>query len=144
MTSSPHTEDTLVQQTTADYLQRQLGCQSVYAHHHENFGPKSWCGRGPMHAASKQTSNEYFLPVMGQMFLRHASSRYLAVKDATAAGLPTRRGRERPVTREDLSQKNALFLRPDVRCDHFVARHHGPASTAAIFAAAQRRPNSTP
>ena len=33
-----YTEDTLVQQTTADYLQHQLGWKSVYAYNHEDFG----------------------------------------------------------------------------------------------------------
>ena len=80
---------------------------------------------------------------MGLMFLRHASSRYLAVKDAIAAGLPTRRGRERPVTRDD-SLKNALFLRPEARFDHLVARPDGAALAAAIIAAAEPRPNNTP
>ena len=37
MTPSPYTEDTLVQQTTADYLEQQLGWESVYAHNHEDF-----------------------------------------------------------------------------------------------------------
>ena len=45
MTRSPYTEDTLVQQTTADYLERQLGWESVYAHNHEDFGPDSLLGR---------------------------------------------------------------------------------------------------
>ena len=80
---------------------------------------------------------------MGLMFLRHASSRYLAVKDAITAGLPTRRARERPVTRED-SQKNALFLRLEARFDHPVARPYGAARAAAIIAAAEPRPNRTP
>ena len=40
-----YTEDTLVQQTTADYLQHQLGWKSVYAYNHENFGPDSLLGR---------------------------------------------------------------------------------------------------
>ena len=40
------TEDTLVQQTTADYLKRQLGWESVYAHKGEDFGPQSLLGRG--------------------------------------------------------------------------------------------------
>ena len=44
MTPSPYTEDTLVQQTTADYLE-QLGWESVYAHNHEDFGPQSLLGR---------------------------------------------------------------------------------------------------
>ena len=45
MTPSPYTEDTLVQQTTADYLERQLGWESAYAYNHEDFGPDSLLGR---------------------------------------------------------------------------------------------------
>ena len=45
MTPSPYTEDTLVQHTTADYLEQQLGWESVYAHNHEDFGPDSLLGR---------------------------------------------------------------------------------------------------
>jgi len=40
-----YTEDTLVQQTTADYLEHQLGWQSVYAYNNEDFGPNSLLGR---------------------------------------------------------------------------------------------------
>ena len=40
-----YTEDTLVQQTTADYLEQQLGWQSVYAYNNEDFGPDSLLGR---------------------------------------------------------------------------------------------------
>ncbi len=42
---SAYTEDTLVQQTTAEYLERQLGWRSVYAFNHEDFGPDSLLGR---------------------------------------------------------------------------------------------------
>ena len=45
MTPSPYTEDTLVQQTTVDYLEHQLGWESVYAHNHEDFGAQSLLGR---------------------------------------------------------------------------------------------------
>ena len=45
MTSTSYTEDTLVQQTTADYLERQLGWESVYAYNNEDFGPDSLLGR---------------------------------------------------------------------------------------------------
>ncbi|MCC6207513.1 MAG: type I restriction endonuclease subunit R [Gammaproteobacteria bacterium] len=40
-----YTEDTLVQQTTADYLEQQLGWRSVYAYNNEDFGPNSLLGR---------------------------------------------------------------------------------------------------
>ncbi|MEO0474358.1 MAG: type I restriction endonuclease subunit R [Planctomycetota bacterium] len=42
---SPMNEDTLVQQTTADYLAEQLNWQSVYAYNTETFGPDSLLGR---------------------------------------------------------------------------------------------------
>jgi len=38
-------EDTLVQQTTADYLKSKLGWDSVYAYNQEAFGPDSLLGR---------------------------------------------------------------------------------------------------
>ncbi|MBK5931955.1 DEAD/DEAH box helicase [Halochromatium salexigens] len=43
--SAHYNEDTLVQQTTADYLQQQLGWESVLAYNHEDFGPDSLLGR---------------------------------------------------------------------------------------------------
>jgi len=42
---SSYTEDTLVQQTTAEYLEQQLGWRSVYAYNNEDFGPDSLLGR---------------------------------------------------------------------------------------------------
>jgi type I restriction enzyme R subunit len=38
-------EDTLVQQTTTDYLKNNLGWESVYAHNQEIFGPEGLLGR---------------------------------------------------------------------------------------------------
>jgi len=40
-----YTEDTLVQQTTAEYLKNKLGWDSVYAFNDEDFGPDSLLGR---------------------------------------------------------------------------------------------------
>jgi type I site-specific restriction-modification system R (restriction) subunit len=36
-----YNENTLVQQTTADYLEQELGLDSVYAYNNEDFGPDS-------------------------------------------------------------------------------------------------------
>lgn len=44
-----YTEDTLVQRTTAEYLEKQLGWESVYAHNREDFGPESLLGRATQH-----------------------------------------------------------------------------------------------
>jgi len=70
-------------------------------------------------ANSNYASNEYFLPVMGLIFLRHAYSRYLAVKDGI--DLPKRGGKARPLTKEDFSQKGAIYLRPKAQFDSLVA-----------------------
>ena len=45
MSPSPYTEETLVQVTTAEYLEQQLGWQSVYAYNSESFGPDGTLGR---------------------------------------------------------------------------------------------------
>ena len=44
-TVSKYNEDTLVQQTTADYLEQELGWESVYAYNTETFGPRGTLGR---------------------------------------------------------------------------------------------------
>ena len=46
MTPAPYTEDTLVQQTTAEYLERQLGWESVYAYNNEDFGRRACLDAG--------------------------------------------------------------------------------------------------
>ena len=94
-----------------------------------------WSAADTLRANSKYAGNEYFLPVMGLVFLRHAYSRYLAVRDEIEAGLPTRGGRKRAVTREDFAQKNALYLRPEARFDHLVALPDGADRAAAVVAA---------
>lgn len=45
MTLGAYTEDNLVQQTTAEFLERELGWESVYAYNSEDFGPDSLLGR---------------------------------------------------------------------------------------------------
>lgn len=45
MSPMAYTEDTLVQQTTAAYLEQQLGWRSVYAYNTEDFGTDSLLGR---------------------------------------------------------------------------------------------------
>ena len=43
--SKPYTESTLVQQTTVEYLEKELGWEAVYAYNNEDFGPDSLLGR---------------------------------------------------------------------------------------------------
>ena len=103
--------------------------------HIEAIERRLWSAADTLRANSNYASNEYFLPVMGLVFLRHAYSRYLAVKDAIAADLPTRGGKTRALTKEDFSQRGAIFLRPEAQFDHLVALPDGADRAKAIIAA---------
>ena len=89
--------------------------------HIEAIENRLWGAADNLRANSTYASNEYFLPVMGLVFLRYAYSRYLSVKDDIEANLPTRGGKKRALTKEDFSQKNAIYLRPNAQFDHLVA-----------------------
>lgn len=95
-----------------------------------------WSGADNLRANSNYASNEYFLPVMGLIFLRHAYSRFLAVREGIVAGLPSRGGKIRALTKEDFSQKSALFLREEAQFDFLVARPDKDLSQAVIDAMA--------
>ena len=64
----------------------------------EAIEKRLWNAADTLRANSNYASNEYFMPVMGLIFLRHAYSRYLAVKNGIEAGLPKRGGKPRPST----------------------------------------------
>lgn len=89
--------------------------------HIEAIEKRLWSAADTLRANSNYASNEYFLPVMGLVFLRHAYSRYLAVKDEIEANLPKRGGKTRPLTKEDFSQKSAIFLQPEAQFDTLVS-----------------------
>jgi len=86
----------------------------------EALEKRLWSSADNLRANSPYASNEYFLPVMGILFLRHAYSRYLAVKDRIEASLPKRSGKTRPLTKEDFSRKNAIFLRPKAQFEYLI------------------------
>jgi len=85
-----------------------------------------WRAADLLRAGSELASNEYFMPVMGLIFLRHAYSRFLAVKPQIEKSLPSRHGVTRPLAKEDFSQKGSIFLRPDAQFDHFIAKANDP------------------
>ena len=89
--------------------------------HIEAIEKRLWNAADLLRGNSNYASTEYFLPVMGLVFLRHTYSRYLAVKDAIEANLPTRGGKKRALTKEDFSQQNSIFLQPKAQFDHLVS-----------------------
>ncbi|WP_045219083.1 type I restriction-modification system subunit M [Desulfonatronum thioautotrophicum] len=103
--------------------------------HIEAIEKRLWSAADMLRANSNYASNEYFLPVMGLIFLRHAYSRFLAVKDAIEANLPTRGGKTRALTKEDFSQKSSIYLRPEAQFDSLVALSDGDDRAKAIIEA---------
>src|SRR6056297_2182398 len=88
--------------------------------HIEAIEKRLWGAADTLRANSNYASNEYFLPVMGLVFLRHAYSRFLAVKDDIEANLPKRGGKTRALTKEDFSQKSSIFMREKAQFDYLV------------------------
>ena len=103
--------------------------------HIEAIEKRLWTAADTLRANSNYASNEYFLPVMGLVFLRHAYSRYLGVKDAIEAGLPKRGGKSRALTKEDFSQQSAIFLQPKAQFDTLVALTDSDDRARAIIEA---------
>jgi type I restriction enzyme M protein len=99
----------------------------------EAIEKRLWSAADTLRANSNYASNEYFMPVMGLVFLRHAYSRYLAVKDAIEDNLPTRGGVKRGVTKEDFSKKSAIFLQPKARFDYLVSLKDSDDRARAII-----------
>ena len=92
----------------------------------EAIEARLWRAADLMRQGSELASNEYFMPVMGLIFLRHAYSRFLAVKPQIEKSLPSRHGVTRPLAKEDFSQKGSIFLRPEAQFDHFIAKANDP------------------
>jgi len=104
---------------------------------HLGFEEKLWQAADMLRANSNYASNEYFLPVMGLLFLRYATARYLAVKDDVEKSLPTRGGKKRPATKEDFSKRGAILLKPEAQYDSLVALRDSDDRAKAIADAMQ-------
>lgn len=61
----------------------------------EAIEKRLWKAADTLRSNSELASNEYFMPVMGLIFLRHAYSRYLTAKAEIEPTLPSRGGKER-------------------------------------------------
>lgn len=86
----------------------------------EAIEQRLWKSADTLRANSEYASNEYFMPLMGLIFLRHAYSRYLMVRDEIITSLPKRGGKTRELSKEDFSNKRAIFLRPEAQFDYLV------------------------
>ncbi|AYA37830.1 SAM-dependent DNA methyltransferase [Hymenobacter oligotrophus] len=99
----------------------------------EQLERRLWSAADQLRANSKLTSTEYSMPVLGLIFLRHASNRYLDVEPEILASLPSRGGQTRPLTKDDFTRKGALYLRPEAQYDYLLSLPKGQDVAQAII-----------
>lgn len=79
-----------------------------------------WESADQLRANSKLNSTEYSMPVLGLIFLRHATTRYNAVKSEIEKSLPSRGGKRRELTADDFKGRAAIFLPEKAQYDYLV------------------------
>ena len=83
----------------------------------EQFEADLWKVADGLRANSNLASNEYFMPILGLIFLRHATNRYYAAletieADKASGGMP-----DRPLLEDDFKRRRALMLPEAARYD---------------------------
>ncbi len=77
----------------------------------EALEKRLWEAADQLRANSGLGSNEYFMPVLGILFLRHAHTRFSAIAKEIGASLPIRGGVKRSVTKDDYTKRRSIYLR---------------------------------
>jgi type I restriction enzyme M protein len=94
-----------------------------------------WEAADNLRANSKLTSSEYAMPVLGVIFLRHATNRYNTAladieADQSAGKMP-----KRPLMKQDFIRRRALMLPEGARYDDLLDLTSGANLGGALVAA---------
>ena len=104
----------------------------------EKFEADLWKIADNLRANSNLASNEYFMPILGLIFLRHATNRYNAASAAIEEDIAEGRMPDRPLVKADFTSRRALMLPEAARYDQLLERPKdgtlGAAMTAAMEA----------
>src|SRR5579872_3839832 len=76
----------------------------------EKLEDSLWAAADNLRANSKLTSSEYCMPVLGVIFLRHATNRYDAAGQQIAEDQAAGRMPKRPLVKGDFIKRRALLL----------------------------------
>ena len=110
----------------------------------EKFEADLWKVADNLRANSNLASNEYFMPILGLIFLRHATNRYYAASAAIEEDIAEGRMPDRPLVEADFTSRRAPHasggsaLRPAAR--EAQGWNLGAAMTAAMEAVEDRFP----
>lgn len=102
----------------------------------EEFEAGLWKIADTLRANSGLASNEYFLPIMGLIFLRHATNRFYEAQAAIEADKQAGKMPDRPLVDADFTRRRALNLPEAARFDVILKTpkdgNLGAALTAAM------------
>lgn len=94
-----------------------------------------WAAADNLRANSKLTSSEYCMPVLGVIFLRHATNRYDAAAAQIAAEQAAGRMPKRTLVKGDFLKRRALLLPQEARYDALLKLPQGANLGTAIVRA---------
>lgn len=101
----------------------------------EKFEADLWKLADDLRANSNLASNEYFMPILGLLFLRQASNRYYAAVKAIEADQAAGKMPKRPLTDADFAKRRALNLPAKARYQTLLELEKGADLGAALNAA---------
>ena len=96
------------------------------------FESELWKIADDLRANSGLASNEYFMPIMGLIFLRHATNRFYEAKAAIEADKAAGRMPDRPLVEADFRRRRALMLPEAARYDLLLKLPKGENLGAAL------------
>jgi type I restriction enzyme M protein len=91
-----------------------------------------WDAADNLRANSKLTAGEYCMPVLGVIFLRHATNRYHEALREIHADQAAGKMPKRPLTSADFKKRRALLLPPAARYDTLTALPKGADLGSAL------------
>lgn len=101
----------------------------------EQFESELWRIADNLRANSNLASNEYFMPILGLIFLRQATNRYHQALAAIEADKAAGKMPNRPLVEADFTRRRALMLPQGARYDELMALEKGADLGAAVTAA---------
>ena len=110
----------------------------------DKFEADLWKVADNLRANSSLASNEYFMPILGLIFLRHATNRYYAAMAAIEANKAAGKMPNRRLVEADFTLRRALWLPEKARYDRLLEMpmdgNLGSAVTTAMEAVEGRYP----
>ena len=94
-----------------------------------------WKVADNLRANSNLASNEYFMPILGLIFLRHATNRYYAALEAIEADKAAGKMPDRPLVEADFTRRRALMLPEEARYDLLLEKRKDGSLGATVNAA---------